>query len=87
MSSKEVNEDYLSVRCVKSFDDSLQIFAEYGESAWGFDDIRIRRDGDKIYILGKLKFESLGSFKTTVKVPSDVNEVYFCSKKIWSRCP
>ena len=63
----------------------LRILAEYGERAWGCDDIHNIREGDKIYIVGKLKFESLGNFKTTLDIPKDVNEVYFCSRKIWSR--
>lgn len=87
--SKNINTAYLKVSCCEEIDDEyhvkLRIYAEYGESAWGFDDIHNIREGDKIYIVGKLKFESLGSFKTTLDIPKDVNEVYFCSRKIWSR--
>ena len=85
MLPRDINEDYLSVACAEKADGSLQVNAQYMESAWGFDNMHTLRDGDRIYILGKLKFEALGMFKTTLKVPGDVSEVYFCSKKIWSR--
>ena len=85
MLPRDINEDYLSVACAEKADGSLQVNAQYMESAWGFDDIHNIREGDKIYIVGKLKFESLGNFKTTLDIPKDVNEVYFCSRKIWSR--
>lgn len=85
MLPRDINEDYLSVACAEDSEGNLRVDARYMESAWGFDDMHTIREGDRIYILGKLKFESLGSFETTLKVPKDVGEVYFCSKKIWSR--
>lgn len=87
--TKEIQESYvfnLKVDEVKNTSPTeIYITGEYGESAWGIDSLNVMETDNKLEIRGRLRQGELGIIKLKVKIPDNVNGVYFYSKKIWSR--
>lgn len=86
---KEIQEAYVSDLAVcetmSSGQTEIRIAGSYGESAWGIDTLNAVRENDAIRISGMLRYRAPGKIDFKLKVPDGVNEVYFCSRKIWSR--
>ena len=66
---------------------TVHITGIYGESAYGIDSLSLRevRDGNALRILGTVRLGSREPIDLTIKIPSNVEEIYFCSQKIWAR--
>ena len=88
-STKEIDEQYLSkIRTSEEIiktDLFLHITGLYGESAWGIDSTKNFKDGNILRISGTVKLGSKAPIDFKIKIPSDVDEIYFYSQKIWSR--
>ena len=87
--TREIQESYVFNLRVDEVKDAspteIYITGEYGESAWGIDSLNVTESDNKLEIRGRLRRGELGIIKLKLKIPDNVNEVYFYSKKIWSR--
>lgn len=89
--TKELDEKYLiEIKTSEEVEQgtlTVHIAGIYGESAYGIDSLSLRevREGNALKIFGTVRFGSVEPIDLTIKVPSNVEEIYFCSKKIWAR--
>ena len=87
--TREIQESYVFNLRVDEIKNSspteIYITGEYWESAWGIDSLNIIESDNKLEIRDRLRRGELGIIKLKLNIPDNVNEVFFYSKKIWSR--